>query len=236
MVPLTEQFVGVDSEGQDWLGQHRLMFVRAGNDILIHKYKEKYLPLTSHQILTFLGSLPKNKTYVGFSLSYDMTMWIKTLDPATIYSLLHRELRAYMNNNKIQYKKVIIPNTHIKCDMVIGKWFAVKLPGRSTIVIHDVFSFFQSSFLKAVEAWGIATPNELRLIQAGKERRGGKLTLDDIEYNRLECELLERLMTLFAEQCKKAGIVPKVWQGPGLLASQLFIHHNVPKGEDCITI
>ena len=65
----------------------------------------------------------------------------------------------------------------------------------------------------------------------GKEAQAefGHMTDDIRRYNRLEVELLERLMNKFRSTCQAIGHLPAKWQGPGDLVSAFLQYHRVPK-------
>ena len=105
--------------------------------------------------------------------------------------------------------------------------------------ITDVADLFQTSFVKTLEKWqkgedgeeDLCSDEVLERIRVNKERRSSFKIGFDIEtfdYNKLECELLEKLMTRFRAMCYEHGIYPDMWTGPGRLAEDLFKTENVP--------
>jgi hypothetical protein len=118
---------------------------------------------------------------------------------------------------------------------VMGRQFKVKWFKKQFLTITDVADFFQSSFLKTLEKWQIASPEELETIRINKERRAyfeygyDQQTFD---YNTLECELLAKLMEEFRSMCFSEGLYPDMWTGPGRLAECVFDLENVPKRAD----
>lgn len=96
--------------------------------------------------------------------------------------------------------------------------------------VWDVIKFFQSSFLVAAKKY--MTAEELKLIEAGKERRNDDEHDIDLEcsYSLAECRVLARLMTQFASDLGDIGLQPKFWFGPGTLAAMAMEKFNV---RDC---
>lgn len=121
-------------------------------------------------------------------------------------------------------------------------------------VISDTGSFFQTSFVKALRAWfghankedwvcdvcggGIhdwipdipTDGDKIDRIAEGKEQREGFTQLDSYQekYNRLEIEMLERLMEKFRIMSDKNNIRPMKWQGPGNLVSAVMRREKLP--------
>lgn len=117
----------------------------------------------------------------------------------------------------------------------MGRQFKVKWFGKQFLTITDVADFFQSSFLKTLEKWQIATPEEFERIRVNKERRAYfeyGYDQETFEYNQLECDLLAKLMEEFRAMCFSQGLHPDMWTGPGRLAECVFELENVPKRVD----
>jgi hypothetical protein len=124
------------------------------------------------------------------------------------------------------YLKVCLASTFTL--MVNGrpKTFKQSVPGSSR-TIFDTFGFFQCSFLKAIETWGVGVEHHSG-IAAMKDARS---TFEGItpairDYCAIECRLLAELMTQFREVCLGAGLRPKTWNGPGKIAAALLAEHG----------
>lgn len=94
-------------------------------------------------------------------------------------------------------------------------------------VICDVAEFFGDAFLNIVESDGlVATPDEMRILEAGKKIRGdAPLDQDMILYNRTECIVLARIMTRVREALGGIGITldKDEWYGIGQAAQKWMI-------------
>lgn len=100
------------------------------------------------------------------------------------------------------------------------------------LTITDVSEFFQTSFLKTLDKWQIATPEEYERIKVNKERRAYfeyGFDQETFDYNTLECELLAKLMEEFRRVCFESGLHPDMWTGPGRLAECVFEMEGVPQ-------
>lgn len=204
-------FVGVDGEGGDvddgtGFTTHTYTMLRAGDRYVTGGW------------LPFLASLPKRQIHVAYFFDYDVTMMLRDLPPD--------DLRVLVAGGVIRHGQ-------FELGYRPRKEFTIKTGGRIT-TINDVGTFFQCKFLRALEQWGIGSPEQRATIADGKESRGefGALTAQTVEYNRQECILLEELMTKFRHTCDVIGFLPRKWQGPGQLAKAMFAKHGIPKTDD----
>lgn len=101
---------------------------------------------------------------------------------------------------------------------------------RRSLKIWDVFKFFQSSFVAALDDWQIGTPEERYRIRAMKERRGDfkDESPEDIRrYCKDECRLGAQLVRALLTAHKEAGIDLRRYDGAGSTAGALLRKHNV---------
>jgi DNA polymerase type B, organellar and viral len=107
-----------------------------------------------------------------------------------------------------------------------GRWSHRAVKG-STRTIYDVQGFFQCSFLKAIELWGIGVEHHAA-IGAMKDDRSKfqGLTRKVRDYCGIECRLLAEMMEAFRVQCVACGMVPATWNGAGKIATALLKAHN----------
>lgn len=209
-------FVGVDGEGITTPdGGHDYVLLRAGDD-----YLHTGTRLTSYECLSFLADLDPTPNYVGYYFDYDATMIVKDLPE-------ERLQRLYRNSSTTRSVEWHGFEIHYRPH----KYFKVRRVGaKKYVTVSDVGSFFQCSFLKAITAWNIGTSEQREIIADGKLRRSEFITMTDAEldYNKMEIELLEALMSKFAAACRGLDIMPTHWQGPGWLASALLDREGVP--------
>lgn len=169
-----------------------------------------------------------NSINVAFSFKYDIDMIFKDIHPGAV--------RYLMKNNHMKWA-----GYYIEC--LPGKWLQVTKDG-ITCRIYDLFSFFASSFVKALKTWRVGTEDEINKIQAGKDQRAA-FTLSDLQttvvpYWKKELDLLVRLAESLREILYSAGIQPSRWHGPGAIADYLFrqyktaetmpVYEHVPTG------
>jgi len=105
---------------------------------------------------------------------------------------------------------------------VPGRWFSVKAIDGRYARVNEVFGFFQTSFVKALTAWGFAPPTEIATMKQAR----GTFTAADLrrvtDYCLHECRLLVELMDALRAACDRAGITPKQWIGAGSIATALL--------------
>lgn len=155
----------------------------------------------------YLLRLPKPAIVVCFGLNYDVNNWLRDL-PKHLLKVLWDTHVVYWREYRLEW----IP----------GRWLAVKDTDGRYCKVHEVWGFFQSSFVRALEDWGIGAPTEIERMKAER----GSFRVKDIDavtrYCLHECELLVRLMDDLRAACREAGIVPRSWIGAGALAMALL--------------
>lgn len=206
-------FVGVDGEGGNVGDDHRYMMLRVGDRYHVTDGTED-----PAQWLRFIATQPKKHIYVAFFFDYDVTMMLRRMPEP--------ELRHLIQTGEVQWGEFRIGYRPRK-----ELW--VRWRGNYRVV-NDVGSFFQCSFVAALDKWGIGTEAERDSIKAGKEERNafGHLQRSTIEYNALECQLLAQLMDKFRRACIAIGYTPQRWQGPGQLAKAMLRAHGIPMTQD----
>lgn len=228
---LTPRFVGVDGEGMGDGADHDYYVLRAGTQLL-----RTGRPLTSDECLDFLSRLDPRNTYVVYSGNYDFTMILRGLPEDTVRALLDRDSRRYNTGHVTKYRPVQYGD--YKLEYLPHKNLTVQYDSYKPIEIHDVFSFFQASFVETIERWQICTNEEQDIIRRGKNRRSDADVLDDEadEYNTLECVVLARLMDEFDVCVRRVGLSAVPYEGPGALAASAYrLYVATPhrkKGED----
>lgn len=169
--------------------------------------------ITSSEALNFLLALPKRYEIVCYGLNYDANQWLRNLARANLEALSYSNRTTYQGTYKLEW----IPS----------KMFTVSVPGK-TLTVCEVFGFFQTSFVKALQQWGFEPPAEIETMK----RKRGTFTQSELDrivrYCQEECRLLVQLMERLQDACKTAGCVPRRrWIGAGAIASSLMMAHNV---------
>lgn len=233
-------FVGCDGEGGNIGGVHKYLTLRVGDQELVNPDRS---PLGTWQILNWLCNLPRRDcNYVGFFFTYDVTQILSDLareNPYKLHRLMNRNSRRYVT--KDGYAKYWpVDWRGFEFDFLPGKYFEVRRQAKQGqqreryVHISDVGSFFQCSFVKALETWKVGTESQLETIRAGKAGRTTFAELEDVTraYNALEIDLLEQLMDKFREACHDADMVPQAWEGPGQTANAILNKYEIITAEE----
>jgi hypothetical protein len=155
----------------------------------------------------FLLRIPKPAIVVCFGLNYDTNNWLRDL-PRHILKVLWETHVCYWRDFRLEW----IP----------GRWLAIKDSSGRYVKVHEIWGFFQSSFVKALEDWKIGAPAEIERMKAER----GSFKAKDIKkverYCLHECSLTVTLMDELRAACRDAGIIPRSWIGAGALAMALL--------------
>jgi hypothetical protein len=244
---------GPNPEGSPQAGHHYFL-LRAGDRELFHADKS---PLHSWEILHFLATLDPSFIYIAFFFDYDVTMITRDLPEERRKRLIERDKRFSQKSG--QYLPVDVYND-LQIDYLHTKEFKVRrvlqrpdfvkgIPGRYShwVTISDTGSFFQCSFVRALKQWfgttdknGDWTPESewygrvVAQISEGKDLRSEFGGIDDYvrEYCRLECAMLEELMTRFRDICYNVSLRPSKWQGPGNIVTAVLKGNGFPRNND----
>jgi hypothetical protein len=253
----TQDFVAIDGEGSTFVVirnnraeriEHRYVLLGVGQDQI-----ENIEGLTWGDILEFIASKYRPRTgFVGFYLGYDFTHWIKTLPENRARALLTIEGRESRRSKSVAMHGRFLPVDvdSWQIDILGSKRFGFRRkecdcltvkcphPKGPWIYVCDAGGFFQTSFLNVInpENWQtpIITDEEYRTILVGKEKRSSAALDDDMRfYNRLENEILERVMRDLNTGFQKldVNLSPKQWFGPGQ-AAQSWMRGRAPSHKD----
>jgi hypothetical protein len=230
-------FWGVDGEGggTDDLGRQNYILMVAsgqvsGNEYMLHGEGK---PLSTRDCLEFILSLPADPILVGYGVGYDATQILRGIKPTTLRQILNPRqgkngpCYTYWGDYGIIYQQ----GQYIRVASIDRSGPKPAILRGSCRTIYETRAFFQSTFVKAIDDWGIGDKLGRTVIAENKMQRDEFLTLTDamIGYCKLECSYLAMLMTEFREVCTAAEILPKQWSGAGWLASALLDKHGFPK-------
>lgn len=242
------EFIGVDGEGvTNPDGSHDYVLLTAGKQSL-HRDGER---LNFDDIAGFLWAewlAHPQSVFVGYYLGYDFAQWLRDLSGDRARLLLTEGGIAQRRRRFDHLPPFPVFEGDWEFDALYPRRF--KLRPLQTheqrreprlrdkwLTICDAGPFFQCSFLRAIDPgkWRapIVTTAEFDTIRRGKAGRGAnKFGPAMIRYNKLECDVLARLM---AEQ--NVGFVAEdirlrrhQWIGPGQVAQKWLDKIGAPKG------
>jgi hypothetical protein len=219
-------FIGWDGEGYDAYVvssdgtidiDHRTMLWGCSADVA---HPLIGVNLSTLQMLWYLVDIqqrfPKSK-HVIFYGDYDVNQLLKDLRPRALIKLAETGSCSY-NGFIIDYipKKtlVIIPPGGAKCPR---------------IVIDDVWSFCNSSYVSALKEHHIGTAEDLQVIGDGKNERGHFNWFDIdyvLKYWGREISLLPMLADSIRDTCYASGFYVAKWYGPGAIAKHWLGMHD----------
>jgi hypothetical protein len=152
--------------------------------------------------------------HVAFGFNYDVSMILHDLPWRCLNAL-----KVYNGTWWRDYELEHIP----------GKWFKVRKDGL-TVQVFDIFSFFQCSYVTALQEHGIGNPDDICAIAADKARRS-EFVWSDIDsirkYWRLELKYGPALAETLRASFLGAGYDLRSWHGPGALARAALGRHSV---------
>ena len=166
------RYIGLDGEGLGRKNHRYILLGAASSDYVPNQsgtawYVENLNGLSSEQCLDFLINLPADGLKMGFSLNYDWTKILEDLPTELIYLLFRPELRKRKNDKlgprPVHWNKYGF--NYQGSRMRIWR-------GDRKIELWDVFKFFQSRFVTALETWKVGYPELWQRMQSMKEKRG----------------------------------------------------------------
>jgi hypothetical protein len=260
-MPANRRIVSVDGEGKTLDGRHSYTLLAAADDrgykdyvqydgtrreselfdgdrfVNNPHYSRNDTPanygLPTRECLDFLLTIPQNKSdlIISFAFTYDYTMMLKDL------SIFHLWQFAKEGNT-------IWKGYHISG--IPRKHFDVEKDGKR-VRVWDVFSYWQMSFVKALNSsLALFTPEQKKLIKTierMKLARAEFVTMDDDEiraYCFSECEFLATIYRDLLKNADVLGYVQNSHDGPGSVAAAFFtkehIKQKMPHGSHATTL
>lgn len=234
-------FIGVDGEGvTDQDGTHRYVLLTVGSESL-HR---DGATLTTLEIFKFLyGQFEEHPdaAFVGYYLGYDFAQWLRDLPAERAAMLLSAEGIAKRKRRIAHLPPFPVHWQGWEFDMLGMRRLRLR-PSEPVnapwLTVCDVGSYFQQSFLKAIDpaksVAPIVTAEEYAIIAAGKDGRADhRFDLDMIKYNALECDVLGRLMAQQRDGLLSEGIELRKnqWIGPGQAAQAWYRLIELPSAK-----
>ena len=233
-------FVAIDSEGisygekvkigNEYAQPQRTVFWMAGRNENYHALDGKPF-CDAADILEWLLSLPSifgRAIFVWFGSSYDATQIFLNLPYEKAWELQHgkpfdKPEQAARMGRYVYFGSYAISYIKQKC-LRIRKIVGKKLS--QGITIYDVFGFFQTSFLKAVQSIpGSLSKEEIGIIEREKASRSifSFERINEIkEYTKLELKGLANMMESLRNGLEAMNVKLNRWQGAGSIAAALM--------------
>lgn len=230
------EYIGVDGEG---IGRrpepkgHRYILLAGGSE---SGNKQWYIEapleglLTTEECLQFLidlGSVSSRKLFT-YSFNYDLTKLLSDVPDHILYLLFRPELRARPSTSKLSHQgpwPVFWNGWSLNLQ---GTKFSVsrgKKHHKRTVVIWDIWKFYQSKFVGALEDWKVGNEEDKALITEMKNRRS---LFKDEERNEIrtycfsECKFMAILAHKLVQAHNDAGLKLTSFYGAGSSASAML--------------
>lgn len=207
--------------------------------------------LTTAECLDFILSectSYKNAIHVGFVFSYDTAMILADLDYPTVRSIAQDDAPYPTpftldtpDGNPHTFSVSYRARKELTVQEIGQPWFVEELQRDGSVKhvknvlrrarIWDVFGFFQSSFVEAIEKWLGKDYPDLAMIRDGKLHRGtfttSELTDYVLPYCLAEVKALVALCESLHTALVDAGIVISRWDGAGAIAAAMMTAADV---------
>lgn len=203
------EYIGIDGEGMG-RNPHRYILLTAADEYGHTYTHEDMRGIRTVDALQFIIDNLQDSRVFAYGFGYDTTCILRDLPNEAIFRLLRPSLRYERGRLRpVQWNG-------FKLDWLQGK-LTIQQKGRR-VAIWDLVKFFQSTFVKALENWGIATLD----IEAMKQKRGRFRERDMPKvraYCRDECIQLAKLARKLIETHRSCDLTLRSYYGPGSTAS-----------------
>lgn len=209
------EFISVDGEGVEdpETGEHIYVLIGSSSGKSIYREKGIATKTALEFFLAEKASRPK-AIFVSFAFTYDVNMILKDIPK--------EDLETLWEKGKLHWKAG--PRISYWIEWRHHKSFSVYCAGRR-VRIYDVWGFYQSSFLNALRAWNVGSPEQQDHIERMKAERGEfqRESIEEIRrYCIEECVLLSALCSRLWHAFQQADIIPRDWHGPGAVAATVL--------------
>jgi len=210
-------YVGVDGEGQG-RRYHRYVLLGACTRDGRAWTLENPNGIGTVEALDFLLNLPvpsRRCKIFSYSFNYDLTKFLQDVDNESLYKLFRPELRqrhgvdARKGPWPVRWKGYLLN--------LQGTKFTVS-KGKRRIVVWDLFKFYQSKFVSALESWNVGTPEAREHMKHMKDKREDfdKESPDAVKtYCLQECQYMAELGYRLVKAHEDAGLELKSFYGAG---------------------
>jgi hypothetical protein len=194
--------------------------------------------LATIDCLNFLLDLGVPRVF-GYSLGYDFSMMLRDLPDGALYMLVRPERRAHTLENgrtvhtPIYWRGFKLTFMRRRLGIQRVEWNEEKrksVPVGRSVVVWDVFAFYQGKFTKALKDWKTTPEAIISEIAEMKDQRSnfdrmGPRQIQD--YCDKECHLLALLVRQLIEAHEAADLPLESFYGAGSTASVLLTRMGV---------
>lgn len=218
------QFVAWDGEGVTDGRTKRHRYVMLMNSIQQHTtINPQGIPTRDAlETLCAVGEANRRAIHVVFGGSYDVNMILSDCSFEQVQAIWSGQWTP------ICHGKYIVNYRPRKCFSVRRR---IGSAGHSSIVLWDVFGFFQSTFVDAVMKY-IGSSKELDTIRERKLQRSTfniRNIKQIVSYCAMECQMLVSVMEKLRDYLAEANLPISRWDGAGACAASLLKRESIIK-------
>jgi len=223
---MVRPFIAWDGEGTKSDGPQP--YVLFGNSLGLHVQARQLKTLDMLKLLLQTGSENPYAVHVGYATDYDVNQILCDIRPHDVLRLRRSGKKRISLDDDWGFKwKFSLEYRPKKYFKVSGNWKGQYV----TVWLYDIFTFFGTSFLKALDDF-VGQVADVKEIQEGKGNREN-FTYDDIaiikSYWEKELIWLVKLAENLRENLQLAGFELTKWHGPGALSNMLFTREGISK-------
>lgn len=213
-------FLGVDGEGKG-RNPHLYTLLAAVDEDGSRYHVEDCEGLTTVQCFEFLLTLPEDRYIFGYALGYDWTKILQDVDDGVIYALFRPDMRVsrfsrFHGPRGVKWGQYTLNMQGTK--FVLQK-------GERTVVIWDIFKFFQGKFVSAITDWKVGNKDLWRRMTVMKNQRGEfeHVSADKVrDYCFEECQCMAQLARKLYDAHIETGLELQSFYGAGSSASAML--------------
>jgi hypothetical protein len=183
--------------------------------------------LGTKECLDFLLNIPPRIKIFGFSTNYDLTMMLRDVEDPLLYLLFRPELRQRPEGSKIAAPFPVRWKGY-RLNLQGTKFYVARGSRRRTV--WDVWKFYQSKFVKALQDWKVGDKETHDRLTVMKDKRGesDKWTTDEMRtYCLSECTNLGQLVRKLVQAHAEVGLELTSFYGAGSTANLLLKHFGI---------
>ncbi len=217
-------FLGIDGEGQGRT-THRYVLLAASDEAgLRHWHVRNMQGLSTEQCLEFIFSLPSYARLFSFSFGYDLTKILQDCTNEVLYKLFRPEMRqrvgkeAFKGPKPVRWKDWLL-------NLQGTKFTVGRIDASRNRIVWDIWKFYQSKFVSALEDWKVGTAADLEHMRRMKDKRAEfdkESEADVLHYCYKECRFMAELARRLVEAHTAAGLKLKNFYGAGSSASAML--------------
>jgi hypothetical protein len=178
--------------------------------------------LSTKECLDFLLNIPHRIKVFGFSTNYDLTMMLRDVDDHLLYRLFRPELRQRAPGSRIVSPYPVRWQGY-RLNLQGTKFYVAR--GKRRRTVWDVWKFYQSKFVKALQDWKVGDKETHDRLTVMKDTRGesDKWTPDEMRlYCLSECTNLGQLVRKLVDAHADVGLELTSFYGAGSTANLLL--------------